>query len=436
MPGSMSQAWSGISGRCGASSRSTSAPCAASVRVATGPAITRVRSSTRSLGRAGRGGGSEVAPLDERWGRPGAARHCASVRTAAPTPPAACSAVSSSTASRCAIAAGASSSRASEHAQRGLAVPGVVGVQPQPPVGGAVERRERVERAASRPTVAAHVPLAAHRDGELAGVDGDGRPVVERGGEQARADGRGGRVRDRERRGQRRAGAGDLQTRELAGIAAERGPHRVEHVPDATVARVRLTHFRELMEGEFGAVRAASLSRDHVFAQLGGRTVEEALEAGIDPREVWRRCARSTTCRPRAADTRARVRVRRVGASDRTGVRYALSTSRVAVHRFRSPARTVGGGPYRRRQFPDTARHTARGGDPAMTAPDREKALQLALAQIEKNHGKGSVMRLGDDTRAADRRHPHRFHRARRRARRRRPAARPRRGGVRAGEQR
>jgi recombination protein RecA len=32
-------------------------------------------------------------------------------------------------------------------------------------------------------------------------------------------------------------------------------------------------------------------------------------------------------------------------------------------------------------------------------APDREKALQLALAQIEKNHGKGSVMRLGDDIR-------------------------------------
>ncbi len=34
-----------------------------------------------------------------------------------------------------------------------------------------------------------------------------------------------------------------------------------------------------------------------------------------------------------------------------------------------------------------------------MTAPDREKALQLALAQIEKNHGKGSVMRLGDEIR-------------------------------------
>ncbi|MFP5071031.1 recombinase RecA [Pseudonocardia nantongensis] len=34
-----------------------------------------------------------------------------------------------------------------------------------------------------------------------------------------------------------------------------------------------------------------------------------------------------------------------------------------------------------------------------MTTPDREKALELALAQIEKNHGKGSVMRLGDQTR-------------------------------------
>jgi hypothetical protein len=51
--------------------------------------------------------------------------------------------------------------------------------------------------------------------------------------------------------------------------------------------RVRLTYFRELMEGEFGAARAASVSRDHVFAELGGRTVEQALEAGIDAREVW-----------------------------------------------------------------------------------------------------------------------------------------------------
>jgi len=34
-----------------------------------------------------------------------------------------------------------------------------------------------------------------------------------------------------------------------------------------------------------------------------------------------------------------------------------------------------------------------------MAGLDREKALEVALAQIEKQHGKGSVMRLGDDTR-------------------------------------
>src|SRR6201981_990455 len=32
-------------------------------------------------------------------------------------------------------------------------------------------------------------------------------------------------------------------------------------------------------------------------------------------------------------------------------------------------------------------------------APDREKALELAMGQIEKNFGKGAVMRLGDEIR-------------------------------------
>lgn len=50
---------------------------------------------------------------------------------------------------------------------------------------------------------------------------------------------------------------------------------------------VRLTQFRELMTDEFGAARAAAVARDHVLAALGGRTVEEALEAGLDPRRVW-----------------------------------------------------------------------------------------------------------------------------------------------------
>ncbi|MFD0205460.1 MULTISPECIES: recombinase RecA [Saccharothrix] len=36
----------------------------------------------------------------------------------------------------------------------------------------------------------------------------------------------------------------------------------------------------------------------------------------------------------------------------------------------------------------------------APQAPDRDKALELALAQIDKQFGKGSVMRLGEETRA------------------------------------
>lgn len=48
-----------------------------------------------------------------------------------------------------------------------------------------------------------------------------------------------------------------------------------------------MSHFRELMEDEFGAVRAGSLARDHVFAQLDGQTVEQAIRSGVDLRRVW-----------------------------------------------------------------------------------------------------------------------------------------------------
>ncbi|HZA86265.1 MAG TPA: DUF3046 domain-containing protein [Acidimicrobiales bacterium] len=51
---------------------------------------------------------------------------------------------------------------------------------------------------------------------------------------------------------------------------------------------MRLTEFRGLMDTEFGPARAAAVSRDHVFADLGDRTVEQALDAGLDPRRVWR----------------------------------------------------------------------------------------------------------------------------------------------------
>jgi hypothetical protein len=51
---------------------------------------------------------------------------------------------------------------------------------------------------------------------------------------------------------------------------------------------VRLTEFHELVAGQFGEMRGASLLVDHVLTSLGGRTGAQAIEAGVDPREVWR----------------------------------------------------------------------------------------------------------------------------------------------------
>ena len=51
---------------------------------------------------------------------------------------------------------------------------------------------------------------------------------------------------------------------------------------------MRITVFRRLMSQEFGEIRAEMLARDHVFSSLGNRTVDQALEAGLPPKEIWR----------------------------------------------------------------------------------------------------------------------------------------------------
>ncbi|OZM74461.1 hypothetical protein CFN78_04910 [Amycolatopsis antarctica] len=50
---------------------------------------------------------------------------------------------------------------------------------------------------------------------------------------------------------------------------------------------MRITVFRRLMSEEFGALRAETLSSDHVLSGLGGRTVEQALSAGVSPKTIW-----------------------------------------------------------------------------------------------------------------------------------------------------
>jgi hypothetical protein len=51
---------------------------------------------------------------------------------------------------------------------------------------------------------------------------------------------------------------------------------------------MRLTEFRELVDGQFGPVRGASLLVDHVLTKLNGRTATQAIEEGVHPRDVWR----------------------------------------------------------------------------------------------------------------------------------------------------
>jgi hypothetical protein len=42
------------------------------------------------------------------------------------------------------------------------------------------------------------------------------------------------------------------------------------------------------MERHFGRVYAESVAQDQVIAQLGGRTVDQALAEGEDVKAVWR----------------------------------------------------------------------------------------------------------------------------------------------------
>jgi Protein of unknown function (DUF3046) len=50
---------------------------------------------------------------------------------------------------------------------------------------------------------------------------------------------------------------------------------------------MRHTEFWARMEQALGPSYARTWSREHVLADLGGRTVDEALDAGESPKTVW-----------------------------------------------------------------------------------------------------------------------------------------------------
>jgi hypothetical protein len=51
---------------------------------------------------------------------------------------------------------------------------------------------------------------------------------------------------------------------------------------------VRLTVFWERMRAQFGENYAESVAKDQVLADLGDRTVSQALADGVDAKTVWR----------------------------------------------------------------------------------------------------------------------------------------------------
>jgi hypothetical protein len=54
-----------------------------------------------------------------------------------------------------------------------------------------------------------------------------------------------------------------------------------------SLAHVRLTVFWERMQEQFGDVYAQSVAQDFVLADLGSRTVNQALADGEDVKVVW-----------------------------------------------------------------------------------------------------------------------------------------------------
>ena len=57
--------------------------------------------------------------------------------------------------------------------------------------------------------------------------------------------------------------------------------------PVGQTGRVRLTDFWERMDAVFGPEYARSWARDFSLSTLQGRTVMQAIDTGIDTREIW-----------------------------------------------------------------------------------------------------------------------------------------------------
>ena len=51
---------------------------------------------------------------------------------------------------------------------------------------------------------------------------------------------------------------------------------------------MRITELRRRLTAHLGPDWAPSYSKDFVMAELGGQSVDQALEMGFDPADIWR----------------------------------------------------------------------------------------------------------------------------------------------------
>ena len=56
---------------------------------------------------------------------------------------------------------------------------------------------------------------------------------------------------------------------------------------------MRISDLRDRLTLAFGEAWAPSFAKDIVIAELGGRTVDEALAAGLEADDIWRAVCKS-----------------------------------------------------------------------------------------------------------------------------------------------
>lgn len=55
---------------------------------------------------------------------------------------------------------------------------------------------------------------------------------------------------------------------------------------------MRITELRRRLTQHFGPAWAPSYSQDMVLAELGGQTINQALEMGMEPSDIWKAVVR------------------------------------------------------------------------------------------------------------------------------------------------